>query len=366
MMLKVAVLGAGHGGHAMAGHLALKGFPVRVFNRFEEELIHLRERGGVTLEGAVEGFGGLELVSADAAEVVPWADVIMVVVPAFAHRWMAEACAPHLRDGQVVVLNPGRTGGALEFRSVLRERGVEAQVFVAEAQTLVYACRISGPARVRIAGLKRRVPLAALPASDTPKVLEKVGALYPQFVPAANVLETGLSNIGAVFHPATVLLNANRIEAREEFEFYRGMTPTVARLLEAVDAERLAVARAFGLELDSAADWLLRAYEGVRGETLYERIQSNEAYRGIKAPKSLEVRYVLEDVPTGLVPFASLGELAGVPTPTCRALVDIFCALLGRDFWEEGRTAEKLGLAGMSADEIMEFVNTGVKGASHA
>lgn len=360
-MIKVAVLGAGNGGHAMAGHLALKGFPVRVFNRFEEETVHLQERGGVTLQGAVEGFGELELVSTDVMKVVPWADVIMVVVPAFAHRWMAEACAPCLHDGQTIVLNPGRTGGALEFRDVLEGMGVEAGVLFAEAQTLLYACRISGPARVRIAGIKKRVPLAALPASDTAEVLERVKELFPRFTPASNVLETSFSNIGAVFHPANVLLNANRIEAGEEFEFYRGMTPTVMRLLEAVDAERLAVAHAFGLALDSAADWLLKAYEGVRGDTLYERIQSNQAYRGIKAPKSLKVRYVLEDVPTGLVPLASLGKLAGVPTPTCRALVNIFCALFGRDFLGEGRTAKKLGLAGMGVEEIVNFVNSGIR-----
>ena len=234
-----------------------------------------------------------------------------------------------------------------------------AQAKVAEAQTLIYACRISGPARVMIQGIKKRVPLATLPATDTPAVMEVVQALYPEFTPAANVLETSLDNIGAVFHPTTVLLNINRIEAGEEFDFYGGMTPTGAHLLEAVDQERLAVARAFGVEMESAQEWLLSAYEGVRGETLYECIQSNQAYAGIKAPTSLNARYIFEDAPTGLVPIASLGALAGVPTPICHAIVDVCCALFDRDFWAEGRTVENLGLSGMSVPEILEFVNTG-------
>ena len=343
---KVAILGAGNGGHAIAGHLALKGFPIRLYNKFEEEIKALRQKRGVTLEGAVEGFGPLEMVSTEIEPVVSWADVIMVVVPAFAHRFMAEICAPHLRDGQVVILNPGRTAGALEFAAVLHQAGTKAEVKIAEAQTLVYACRISGPARVKILSVKREVPLAAFPAKDTAAVLEVARELYPEFIPAANVLETSFDNIGAVFHPSTMVFNANRIEAGEDFDFYQGMTPMVAGFLEVIDSERLAVAEAYSVEVDSARDWLAKAYRGIKGETLYERIQSNEAYRGIKAPKTLHARYILEDVPTGLVPIVSFGRLAGVKSPASEGVVNVSCALLQRDFWAEGRTVENLGLPG--------------------
>ena len=356
---KVGILGAGNGAQAMAGHLGRQGIPVRLYSRFAEELVALREQGGVTVEGAVEGFGPVELATTDPAPVVGWADIIMVVVPATAHRFMAEICAPLLHDGQSVLLNPGRSGGALEFAKTLRDRKARGRVHVAEAQTLIYACRLAGPARVRIMGIKRQVSLAAFPATDTAAVMAAIRPLYPQFSPAANVLETGLHNIGAVFHPGAVVLNANRIEAGEDFEFYWDMTPAVTRFLEAIDRERLAVARAFGITLDAARDWLSKSYEGVTGETLYERIHSNQAYGGIKAPKSLQARHILEDVPTGLVPITSLGALAGVPTPACRAVTDICCALLDRDFWAEGRSVENLGLAGLSVEEIREYVNTG-------
>jgi opine dehydrogenase len=355
-------VGAGNGAQAMAGYLSMQGVPVRLYNRFEEEIVALREQGGVTVEGVIEGFGPLELVTTDPAPVVGWADILMVVVPAFAHRFIAETCAPRLRDEQIVILNPGRTGGALEFSSTLREGGVRARVTVAEAQSLLYACRLLGPSLVRITGIKKRVGLAAFPASETGRVIEALRPWYPQFGAAASVLETSLDNIGAVFHPGTMVLNANRIEAGEAFGFYRSMTPSVTRLLEAIDGERLAVARAFGVELDSASDWLERSYEGVVGETLLERIHSNRAYDGIEAPKSLRVRQILEDVPTGLVPLASLGALAGVPTPACRAVADICCTLVDRDFWAEGRNARNLGLWGMSVEEIREFVSSGVRG----
>jgi opine dehydrogenase len=313
----------------------------------------------VHLEGAVDGFGPLELVATDIAPVIAEADIIMVVVPATAHAFMAEVCSPHLRDGQVIVLNPGRTGGALEFRQVLKSRGVAARVVVAETQTLLFTCRISGPARVRVTSIKRQVPLAALPARDTPRVLAALRPLYPQFVAAQDVLETGLDNMGAVFHPGTVALSAARIESGAPFEFYRDMTPAVARFLEAIDDERLAVARAYEVRATSAADWLVRSYEGVEGATLYDRILGNPAYAGIAAPRSLDTRYLYEDVPTGLVPIASLGRLAGLEMRVTAGLVDICGALCQRDFWTEGRNTHRLGVTGLTVADATVLIRTG-------
>lgn len=356
----IAVLGAGNGAHAFAGDLALRGYKVRLYNKFAHEIADLQEARGVNLEGTVEGYGALELVTTDIAPVVTGADVIFVVVPAIAHAFMAEECAPHLRDGQVILLNPGRTGGALEFVSVLRALSVQAKVLIAEAQTLLYTCRISGPARVRITSLKRQVPLAAFPASGTAAVLAQVNPLYPQFVAAADVLETGLDNIGAVFHPSTVLLSAARIESGVPFEFYRDMTPGVVRFLEVIDAERVAVARAYGVKAESACEWLERSYEGIQGNTLYERIQSNTAYRGIQAPRTLDNRYVLEDIPTGLVPILALGELAGVEMPASRGIVNVASALYRRDLQQEGRNAQRLGIAGLTVPQIKQFIREGL------
>jgi len=354
--LQVGILGAGNGAHAMAAHLSLMGHSIRLYNKFQQEIEAMQEAGGVTSEGAVEGFGRLELVTIDPADVVSWAHVLMVVAPAFAHRFMAETVAPYLRAGQVILLNPGATGGAMEFRQVLRAEGVEERVLVAEAQTLVYTCRISGPARVRIMGIKQRVLMAALPASDNSAVLQVVGQLFPQFAPAPNVLHTSLYNINAVFHPATVVLNANRIEAGEDFDFYQEMTPAIASFLEVIDQERMRTAKAFGAPALSAKDWLRACYAGVHGDTLYECIQSNDAYRGLKAPKTLETRYISEDIPTGLVPIVSFARAAGIEAPVSRAVVDICCALHRQDYWRAGRTMENLGLTGMGPEEVIEYV----------
>lgn len=357
--MSVAVIGGGNGARAFAGHLSLKGAQVRLLSSFPQELEAIKRSGTINVTGVVEGKGKVEVCN-DNFEAISDARLILVVVPAFAHAPIARAVAPYLKDDHIVVLNPGRTGGALEFSHVIKSANCEAKVHVAETQTLLYACRIEGPAGVRINGIKKEVAVAAFPADNTTIVLSELNKYFPQFKPVPSVLYTSLMNIGAVFHPTTVLLNAGRIESGETFEFYRdGMTPAVTTVLEKVDEERCAIARALDVPISSALEWLQSAY-GVNETTLRSALINNPAYQGIKAPTSLKVRYLLEDVPTGLIPLTSLGELAGINTPTCRAVVDLACAALSHNFWNEGRTLEKLGLKGMSKKELHEYLQHGV------
>ncbi|MEW6081729.1 MAG: NAD/NADP octopine/nopaline dehydrogenase family protein [Bacillota bacterium] len=357
--LPVTVVGAGNGGAAFAAHLGIMGYEVKMLNRSLPRLEAVRRHGGIQVTDAIEGFGPVSLATLDPAEAIEGAVLIMVVVPATAHAFLATRLAPHLVDGQVIVLHPGRTGGALEFAAVLRREQCRARVLVAEAQSLLYACRVTSPGTVSIKGVKKIVPVAALPARHTPEVLEILNQAFPQFIPAKNVLETSLMNIGAVFHPAITCLNAARLDAKEAFKFYSdGVTPAVGRLIEAIDTERLAVAKRLGVQVESASEWLIDAY-GVQKDSLYRMMNANEVYKRIDAPDSLDIRYLWEDVPTGLVPMVSLGELAGVPTPASRCVADLAGFLLGQDMWESGRTANNLGLADMGVDHVVEFVEEG-------
>jgi opine dehydrogenase len=357
--LPVTVVGAGNGGAAFAAHLGIMGYEVKMLNRSLPRLEAVRRHGGIQATDAIEGFGPVSLATLDPAEAIEGAVLIMVVVPATAHAFLATRLAPHLVDGQVIVLHPGRTGGALEFAAVLRREQCRARVLVAEAQSLLYACRVTSPGTVSIKGVKKIVPVAALPARHTPEVLEILNQAFPQFIPAKNVLETSLMNIGAVFHPAITCLNAARLDAKEAFKFYSdGVTPAVGRLIEAIDTERLAVAERLGVQVESASEWLIDAYS-VQKDSLYRMMNANEVYKRIDAPDSLDIRYLWEDVPTGLVPMVSLGELAGVPTPASRCVADLAGFLLGQDMWESGRTAHNLGLADMGVDHVVEFVEEG-------
>jgi opine dehydrogenase len=356
-MPSFCVLGAGHGGTAMAGHLSMLGCRVNLFNRTKARILPVKERGGIDVRGVVNGFAPLNIVTADPAEAISGVDILMVVVPATGHAEMAGIVAPHIKDGQILVLNPGRTGGALEVAQIIRQRNPLVRPFLAEAQTLLYAARVTNPGQVHIFGIKNSVPLATLPAYHITDVLPMIRKALPQFVPGDNVLKTSLDNIGAVFHPAITVLNAGRIEdTHGDFEYYvQGVTPAVAAVLEAIDRERVEVANALGIRANTAREWLYLAYDAP-GKTLFDAMRANAGYNGIKAPGVINHRYISEDVPTSLVPIASIGEMLGVATPAMRAMIYLASAMHGIDYWAEGRTVERLGIEHMSVKEIRFLV----------
>jgi opine dehydrogenase len=359
---RYAVIGAGHGGKAVAADLAGRGFPANLYNRTLEHITEIGFRREIELEGENGSTRccRLDVVTSDIAEALDDVDVIMVVVPASAHRDIARLCATRLRPGQIVVLNPGRTGGALEFRRILSQMGCTADVIVAEAATFLFASRSTGPAQARILRRKNAVPLAALPATQTNQALEVLHEAYPQFIPAPSVLHTSLDNMGAIFHPALTLLNAGWIESTKgDFEFYiDGVTPSTARVLEVLDRERVAVAAALGVRARPAMLWLKDAYSA-EGETLYEAMQANPGYQGIKAPRHLRHRYLFEDVPFSMVPVTSLGAQFGVETWATEAMIRLACVVHGTDYIARGRNVEDMGLKGLRAGEVMHYVQLG-------
>lgn len=356
----ITILGAGHAGRALAGDLARLGADVTLWNRTPDHVAEIAALGGIELEGEVSGFGKLRLVTSDIAEAIADSALLMVCVPAFGHRDLARACAPHLRNGQLVVLNPGRTFGALEFLHELRSQECPAEVVVAEAGTFIFASRSAGPAQSRIMRIKHSVPVAAIPCARTGDVIASLKPWYRQFTSADCTLDTSFANVGAVVHPAITLLNTARIEnSQGRFDFYLdGVSPGVARVLEAVDRERMAVAQLLGVSVRSMREWLVSAYRA-EGRDLYEAIQANEGYRGMAAPPTMDNRYMLEDVPMSMVPMASAGRGFGLTPHAIESVIDLAGFVHETNYWSHGRTLESLGLGGLSPTEIRRVASEG-------
>jgi opine dehydrogenase len=276
-------------------------------------------------------------------------------VPAFAHEWMAEAMAPHLRDGQIVVIVPGYCGGTLLFREVFREKGSDARVTLAETVSLPYATRLVGHAQAGIKAVKKALHIAVLPTSEMARVVD---ILQPalggtRLECAENVLVTGLNNMNPIAHVPTYLLNLGRIESdlpAGHFDWHDWITPKIKKVSHAIDGERIQVAEAMGVRAYSEAELTYMWYAGEP----WKIIQPT----GDIPPSSETVpaRYLTEDVPHGLVPTASLARILGIPTPVTDSLITLASTVQGVNYWQEGRTLAKLGLAGLTLDEIQALV----------
>jgi len=362
MIRKIAVLGAGHGGCAFSGHLAMKGFEVGLYEhqKFKENVEEIKERGGVELIGAVEGLGRPSKATTDIKEVISGADVVMVAVPAFAQSILMEMALPHLEDGQVVVFNPDNFA-SLEFREMIKNKGVKRDIKIAGTASLLYACRKIAPAKVDVFAVKNTLPVAALPARDTGSVVTTLKEIFSEFTPAENVLEMGFGNINIIIHCPTAVLNAGRIEdTKGNFMFYwEGMTESVCRVMEKMDEERMKVAEKLGLKPVSTLDRLRQFYRGEKvGKDLHDFLTSSRVHggHGPDAPEDLYHRYLSEDVPYGLVPVSSFGRLVNVPTPTIDSIILLTSTMNKTDYFKEGRTLNRMGLSGRSLSDISKLV----------
>jgi opine dehydrogenase len=309
---KIAVIGAGNGGTAIAGDLSLAGHECRLFE-FEEwadNVTPVAAQGGIKVTGVAHtGFANVALAGTDLEAVLDGAGLIMVATQALTHTRVARAMAPRVRDGQVIILWPG-SGGTLEFRRIFDETGVTADILLGEAATLPYCCRrLEGPGSVnihRIDGPRNQV--AALPASRTPDLMTALEGVYDTVVPARSILEPALYNPNIIVHPAGTLFNMGRIEhSQGEFWMYKeGITPSVKKIINGMDRERQAILAALG--------YPPMTYEQVFHD-LFNVSVAEFAVASSQGPFSMQDRYVTEDVPMGVTLTASLGRLLAFPRP---------------------------------------------------
>ncbi len=362
---RIAVLGAGHGGTAAAADLTLRGFEVRLQARRAERIAAIEANGGITVRGVHDGLARIAHLTTDIADAVDGADLIMLVVPSVAHEGYARLLAPLLDADTPVFLNPGHTGGGLHFAHALAEAGFEGTPRLCETVTLTYISRLEGAAAVAIHDTTKRLMFAALPARETAALYDLVKPLYPEITPAGTVLETGMSNMNAVFHPPGMLMNAGWIEhTGGAFLFYReGITEAVGRVVSALDAERVEIASGIGVATRSFLETFhaagLTTDAALASGSVARACRESEPNRTLTSPPSLDHRYVHEDVGHGLVPMAAFAGLAGVKCPVIDAHIDLLSAAAGIDYRARGLTLERMGLDGVSLGDVVGYVTDG-------
>lgn len=359
----IAIFGAGGGGVSAAAHLTTLGFSIRLYSQDETALAPLQDIGGIHYTAPFgDGFAAIPVITSDAAEAMAGADVVMIVSPAHLHEKWVSAAAPHLTPRQILFVSPGHT--LLLIPRVLRDHGIEAPVFC-ETATLPYLCRRIEPTKCRISRVSDFMVFGGFPGRETERLHETIKTVYPSVERFSNVLETVFPYGNAIHHPPATLCNAGRIEATggDFHHYYDGITPSVGRLIDAVDRERCAVAEALGAKTMPFVELFHRmgytTDAALRTGLAYEAFHQSEPDRWIMAPDRLEHRYFLEDVPFGHVIYSELGRLAGVATPMIDHIIHLASIALGRDLRADGMTLERIGLGGLGKDRFLDILENG-------
>jgi opine dehydrogenase len=351
---RILVMGGGPAGIAAAAALSQRGYHVALYNlpKFQSTLEPLIKVGGVEIEGSLgEEFVFISVITTDIQKAMRDVQLVLIGVPGYGQRPMVETCLPYIKTGITILLMPGSCG-SLEVAPIITKAGNSLDdVLLGETVTMPVSARMVGEAKIRI-----RLPstdrVAAFPGRNTSRLVESLGDAF-QLIAKPNVLDPGINNPNFLIHPAPMLLNYAAVERAEGLLsiMNEGMTEGVLRLLDAVDAEKMALQRALGLDVVPIDD-------------LYRESGSGpEVYRKKGEPFGLHDRihdrYIREDVPYGMVLYSSIGDILDVPTPLCDGITSILSAVEQTDYWAIGRTKEKMGLAGLDRDGLLYYVETG-------
>lgn len=362
--MKITVIGCGNGAFATAADLSSRGYEVTLYvqEAHRKNFNVIRKNKIIMCTG--KGFNGpvkICEVTHDVEVAMKDPDIIIPVLPSFAHEDVAKTIAPYIRKGDKVFLSPGSTGGALVFAKVFRDFGKLDGVKLAEVHTLPYTARRVGQDGVNITLITEIMYFAAFPAKYNQEMYDLIHPIYPNLEMMTDCLETGLNNGNGTTHPAPMILNAGKIEYYgRHYHYKEGITPSVGNVVQLIDDERKNICNAFGYKEIDIKDRLYAMGYCPRKDTVYECIQgSTDIFLPLEGPNDLNGRYLVEDAPYTLVCMVSVAHAVGVKTPLMESVINLAGALKGEDYWDVGRTLDKIGLNKMTMEQIKNYLQNG-------
>lgn len=344
--MKVAIVGAGNAGCAVATDLSYKGHEVTLVktsnSMHDKNFNYLLENNG---KMTLNDFGEMKTaniahVTRDLSEVED-AKVVILYVQTNYHESVLERLLPHINESQILIINPGYFSTAY----VLKHAG-DKDLTVVEATSSFIDCRIMEPGLIKVGFRNVRNPLGVYPSSRKEQVKEVLSELDLPFAYFNSVVEAALHNPNLIVHTVGAIMSIPRIEKTngDYVMYHEVFTPSVWKILEALDSEKMDVIEHLGFERVSYVE--MAKFRN----TLDDNLDAKESFFNYasmptraKGPTTVDSRYISEDVPQGLVMLEALGKSLGVPTPIATSLIEIANEVLERDLRAVGRTPENLG-----------------------
>lgn len=357
--MRITVLGGGHGCYAAAADLSEQGHEVTLWRRDAQALEAVARSGGIALK---DYRGRREIpihrTEADAGNAVRGAELIVIATPAFSQADIAAAIAPHLGDGQVVLLPPGSFGSYV-MAHAMRQAGNAAKVAFAETGTLPYLARKHGEAEVAITTRATRLPTGVFPASATDWAMAVIARAYPVVETVEDALSAALMNAGPIIHPPLIMMNAGPLEHFETWDIHNeGTQASIRRVTDVLDAERVTLREALGYGAPHFP--LADHYNSDRwmyGNAHDKLVDSGDWREHIELRSH---RYMREDIAYGLAFLVSVADWAGLPLPVASGLLALGSAVCGEDLARGPRSLRSLGLDGLDRAAMKQLLKQGV------
>lgn len=301
--------------------------PVLIYTRSSEKVAVIRNQG-LKAEGRVQGTFFVT-VTDRLQEAVDFADLVIISTWANDHRSVFESLRGKLKRGQaILVLNSN--WGAAEGWKVLGDELEEKDISLGETASQPFLGTYDGSTLVNVKAIKEEVNVAGIRKGDSAFLMRLLEPFFKHVGVKSNVLETSLSSTNPVIHLPIAVFNLQRIEGAVPFRFLSEVTPHVVKYIEKIDAERVAVGKAVGLELRSVLDELNSVWPDKYSDLL-SLLRENPPYRLSPAPGTIRHRYFMEDLPYGVEVVVNIAAAYGVDVSYSKALVELSRLALGQE-----------------------------------
>jgi hypothetical protein len=358
---KILICGGGNGAHAAAAIIKDR-FPsyqvalyLSIAYEFEIFKRSLKEKIPIKVKTKNRTFAvWIDSIINNPKDAVLDSDLILLILPSFAHEITLDAITPYLKDETIIGVIPSR--GGLEFSQTERLIRFNKKNVFFGLQTLPWACRIREYASsVDILGKKKSVGLASLPRSYGRDLSKELSLLFDIHIyPLNNMIELTLGNQGQIVHPGMMygMFSSNESVKYKKNDiplFYHSINNKTADLLTRMSNEVLCIADKIAKHIPTKnvihlKDWIIASYKDDIRDTssLKKAFQTNNAYNGLKVPVKEESegfmvpdfmsRYVSEDVPYGLVVTRGIADIAGVRTPKIDMVIRKLSEWLNKEY----------------------------------
>jgi len=358
----VVVLGGDNGALAVAGKLALDGHHVVLWETPSARSpgIVSGARPQIRLSGAGgEAVATIATATSDPFEALAAGDVLLICAPAHAQETLAAQVLPLVEPRHILVLLSGGLS-SLAHAKWLRDRGRVDLPTLVTSDTAPFVAYGLAPDRLHVSAVAANVGFGVFPSCRTGAAMAVLEDLFPGARTHVHVVAAALAAVEPFLRAPAMVMSSGMTEGPRPGAslFDDAFTPAVARVAEALDGERLALAGALGLDLPAAAQSLHAWGLSPRGD-LWSAVNGSFALTQTPDAGAGQAGWLADDATFGLRPWVELGEQLGVSMPLARSLLALRDAAAEPDRRRPGWSLDDLDIAGLTAATLGRFLVVG-------
>lgn len=341
--MKIAVIGGGNGGYAAAADLTNNGHEIYFWQRSKNNSKELIKNKNIIIMQDQNGKKNIKIhkICKSLVTAIRQTEIIVILLPAYTHKYLAKKISPYLQDNQIIFLPPGTFGSWMFLKQTQNKT-----ISFAESGTLPYLTRKKNSNTVAITTRASRLPTGIYSNTNHKAVIKKLKNIYSSIIYCGDILSAALMNAGPIIHPPLIILNAAPLEHFNKWDIHNeGTQKSVHKVMFKLDEERIKIRKRLGYgapHFPIKDHYANKGKKWMYGNLAHDKLVTSKDWR--EDINLYSHRYIIEDIKEGLVFMHSIGKKLNINTPVTSGILNIASAFTGSDLKKNGRNLNNLGI----------------------